>query len=279
VCVICADEMEKGVPVMGLCCGHSFHEPCIRRWLTRQHTCPTCRFELEVDDVKYLRSIGLCEEADALEKVEQARQARELQQQTAQRRRWVRSMRQGEPVHFGLVCSGCSSTPLVGECYRCTACDGFILCADCHAGRETRRLERVEGGENSDAHEEPSSEHPWEHEFAPMGMGMGGASGPIVGTGGVPQGPGGLLTVLLPAPSTTRSTSHSDQQVGEEEETPGEAALAAAEAAFVAVRSLALAPLTADSPRIPSPRHDHRSTAFDDARLNATGGGAHRRIG
>ncbi|CAE7264655.1 RDUF1, partial [Symbiodinium pilosum] len=128
-CVICAEDIvEYGTPVVTLNCQHVFHEDCIRRWLTRRHTCPTCRLELEVDDVRYLRSIGLKEEADALEKVKQERMAQEQQQQAAERRRWVESMRRGEPVHFGLVCGSCSVSPVVGDCYRCKDCEDFVLC-------------------------------------------------------------------------------------------------------------------------------------------------------
>lgn len=234
VCVICADEMvEVGVPVVILACHHVFHESCIRRWLTRRHTCPTCRFELEIDNVKYLRSIGLLDEADALEKVEQETQARELQKQAAARRRWVHSMRRGDPVHFGLVCSNCADTPLIGHCYRCTVCEGFVLCGDCHAAQQAN----------------PADGHPEDHAFAQFGgADSGGASG---SHGGVPREPGGQLTVLLPGP--TRHAPHDEPPTGNTEDTreaeaPGEAALAAAEAAFVAVRSLAFAPLAGAAP-------------------------------
>ena len=136
-CVICAEDIvENGTPVVTLNCQHHFHEDCIRRWLTRRHTCPTCRMELEVDDVRYLRSIGLKEEADALEKVKRERLALEQQQQAAERRRWVESMRRGEAVHFGLSCSSCAVSPMVGECFRCKECEDFVLCAECHKHRE-----------------------------------------------------------------------------------------------------------------------------------------------
>lgn len=223
-CVICAETMaEEGSPVLVLSCGHVFHEACIRRWLTRRHTCPTCRFELEVDNVKYLRSIGLAEEADALEKIEQEKQARELQKQAAARRRWVQSMRRGDPVHFGLVCGDCGETPLIGSCYRCTACEGYILCSECYAAQEAN----------------PSDRHPEDHTFVQFGA-PGGSTG-------VPHGPGGQLTVLLPAPSRPSQQEQLPSGGALEAEAPGEAALAAAEAAFVAVRSLAFAPLAGAS--------------------------------
>lgn len=226
LCVICSEDLiEADLAVVPLACGHVFHDLCIKRWLTRRHTCPTCRFEMEVDNVKYLRSIGLADEADALEKVEQEKQAKELQKQAAARRRWVQSMRRGDPVHFGLVCGHCADTPLIGQCFRCTTCEGYILCSVCKTAHEA----------------DPSlGRHVQDHSFVEFGMGAGSANGT---SGGVPHGPGGQLTVLLPAPARPAPIDTSPSSGQEAGDAPGEAALAAAEAAFVAVRSLALAPL------------------------------------
>lgn len=215
LCVICAEDIvECGTPVVTLGCQHVFHEDCIRRWLKKRHTCPTCRLELEVDDVKYLRSIGMKDEADALEKAENERLDRERQQQAAERRRWVDSMRRGDPVHFGLSCSSCSVSPLVGDCYRCSRCEDFVLCNECYKTREEC--------------------HDRTHEFTPFGA--------------MPHGPGepasgpGLLTVLVPPPARL---PHTDSAAAEGQ---GQAAMAAAEVAFAAVRSLALAPLAGGNP-------------------------------
>jgi len=215
VCVICAEDIvENGTPVVTLNCQHVFHEDCIRRWLTRRHTCPTCRLELEVDDVRYLRSIGLKEEADALEKVKQERIAQEQQQQAAERRRWVESMRRGEPVHFGLVCGSCAVSPVVGDCYRCKDCDDFVLCGECYKQRE-------------DWHS-PS------HNFVPFGVMP--SQGTSTGQGPSANSTGSLLTVLVP-PTAARAPVEAPP------ESQTDSATAAAEVAFAAVRSLALAPL------------------------------------
>jgi E3 ubiquitin-protein ligase synoviolin len=40
VCIICREEMDSGKK---LPCGHIFHFNCLRSWLERQQTCPTCR--------------------------------------------------------------------------------------------------------------------------------------------------------------------------------------------------------------------------------------------
>ncbi|XP_042446753.1 ERAD-associated E3 ubiquitin-protein ligase HRD1-like isoform X1 [Zingiber officinale] len=40
ICIICREEM---ITAKKLICGHLFHVHCLRSWLERQHTCPTCR--------------------------------------------------------------------------------------------------------------------------------------------------------------------------------------------------------------------------------------------
>ncbi|KAE8672046.1 ERAD-associated E3 ubiquitin-protein ligase HRD1 [Hibiscus syriacus] len=39
-CIICREEMTTAKKLV---CGHLFHVHCLRSWLERQHTCPTCR--------------------------------------------------------------------------------------------------------------------------------------------------------------------------------------------------------------------------------------------
>jgi E3 ubiquitin-protein ligase synoviolin len=39
-CIICREEMTSAKKLL---CGHLFHVHCLRSWLERQHTCPTCR--------------------------------------------------------------------------------------------------------------------------------------------------------------------------------------------------------------------------------------------
>ncbi|GAA0143804.1 ubiquitin-protein ligase [Lithospermum erythrorhizon] len=40
ICIICREEMTTAKKLI---CGHLFHVHCLRSWLERQHTCPTCR--------------------------------------------------------------------------------------------------------------------------------------------------------------------------------------------------------------------------------------------
>nr|GMD56567.1 ERAD-associated E3 ubiquitin-protein ligase HRD1B-like [Ipomoea batatas] len=42
-CIICREEMTTAKKLI---CGHLFHVHCLRSWLERQHTCPTCRAQV-----------------------------------------------------------------------------------------------------------------------------------------------------------------------------------------------------------------------------------------
>jgi len=46
VCIVCREEMTAGKK---LPCGHILHFHCLRSWLERQQTCPTCRASVFVD--------------------------------------------------------------------------------------------------------------------------------------------------------------------------------------------------------------------------------------
>jgi hypothetical protein len=39
-CSICQEKVEKGIKLF---CGHSFHSPCIKKWLQIKNSCPSCR--------------------------------------------------------------------------------------------------------------------------------------------------------------------------------------------------------------------------------------------
>jgi len=267
LCVICADNfIEVGTPIVTLNCGHSYHEGCIREWLTRQHTCPTCRLAFEVDDAKYLRSIGLIDEARAVEESDRLKQEKELAKQAADRKRWIDSMRKGEPVHFGLTCGDCAATPLVGDCYQCESCEGFFLCQECYAQREAAELASSGICSPDPARETPNNnpqrpgqtpasprsrigegrarvnsnmEHHADHIFLPFGS-------PTFLLSDNSSAAPGVLTVLVPA----RSHSADEDSYQDDDSSPDEddsTAWAAAEVAFAAVRSLALAPLATTS--------------------------------
>ena len=50
-CTICLDCFSHGEDVCVLDCkgGHTFHPPCIRKWLMSQSTCPVCRNHLQAN--------------------------------------------------------------------------------------------------------------------------------------------------------------------------------------------------------------------------------------
>ena len=42
VCAICLDELEKGMRVRELKCGHIYHGSCIEKWVVHKNNCPSC---------------------------------------------------------------------------------------------------------------------------------------------------------------------------------------------------------------------------------------------
>lgn len=45
-CSICQDDMKQGENVLRLSCCHIFHSECIMAWLSKNNSCPLCRFEM-----------------------------------------------------------------------------------------------------------------------------------------------------------------------------------------------------------------------------------------
>jgi len=45
-CAVCLQELVADELAVKLPCKHLFHEECVRTWLKKQHTCPTCRAPL-----------------------------------------------------------------------------------------------------------------------------------------------------------------------------------------------------------------------------------------
>lgn len=53
-CIICREEMTTAKKLL---CGHLFHVHCLRSWLERQHTCPTCRAQIIPPDNGHAASV------------------------------------------------------------------------------------------------------------------------------------------------------------------------------------------------------------------------------
>uniref|UniRef100_A0A6U7CNS5 RING-type domain-containing protein n=1 Tax=Haptolina brevifila TaxID=156173 RepID=A0A6U7CNS5_9EUKA len=49
-CAVCLQELVAEEMAVKLPCTHLFHEECVRTWLKKQHTCPTCRGPLPRKD-------------------------------------------------------------------------------------------------------------------------------------------------------------------------------------------------------------------------------------
>ena len=45
-CCICLDGDNEHSKFKTNCCNHIYHHNCLTNWLTRQHTCPSCRTQL-----------------------------------------------------------------------------------------------------------------------------------------------------------------------------------------------------------------------------------------
>jgi hypothetical protein len=60
ICVVCRNEMRPGQrSVKKLPCGHMFHSQCLRGWLERGQSCPTCIAPVDPDEYeRYLRERG-----------------------------------------------------------------------------------------------------------------------------------------------------------------------------------------------------------------------------
>lgn len=55
VCIICREEMTEG---KRLACGHIFHARCLRSWLERQQSCPTCRAQVMPAEPPAIQRVG-----------------------------------------------------------------------------------------------------------------------------------------------------------------------------------------------------------------------------
>jgi hypothetical protein len=52
-CGVCSDRLVDGVAVTRLPCGHEYHLYCVLPWLSKNCTCPECRYELETKNPRF----------------------------------------------------------------------------------------------------------------------------------------------------------------------------------------------------------------------------------
>lgn len=45
-CLICTENVEKGIRLEKCTCKMIYHEDCLQKWLTINHSCPTCRVKV-----------------------------------------------------------------------------------------------------------------------------------------------------------------------------------------------------------------------------------------
>ncbi|EOA36716.1 hypothetical protein CARUB_v10012348mg [Capsella rubella] len=58
-CAICLEEWCKGDVAAEMPCKHKFHSKCVEEWLGRHATCPMCRYEMPVEEVKREKKVGI----------------------------------------------------------------------------------------------------------------------------------------------------------------------------------------------------------------------------
>jgi hypothetical protein len=52
-CGVCCDRLVDGVVVTRLPCGHVYHLYCVLPWLSKNCTCPECRYEIETKNLRF----------------------------------------------------------------------------------------------------------------------------------------------------------------------------------------------------------------------------------
>lgn len=56
-CVVCLEALQANQPLIRPACLHQFHEPCLKEWLKRSPTCPTCKLQLATPNRKLLYTL------------------------------------------------------------------------------------------------------------------------------------------------------------------------------------------------------------------------------
>lgn len=70
-CVVCLENFENGCLLMGLPCGHVFHQNCIVMWLAGgRHCCPVCRWPSYKKKSSHMHNTSPCQMMSPLNHVQ-----------------------------------------------------------------------------------------------------------------------------------------------------------------------------------------------------------------
>lgn len=162
-CVICTssftDPLERIVYLQE--CKHVFHEDCIKTWFERKSTCPTCRTQYETDNVTYLNSIGLHEEAQRYQDITASAHSEDHLERLRDILR--NSLTNFSPSQDCEECEHCGTELFEGSaCFRCSDCTGRF-CTYCyelgfHTAHDLTHEFAYIPGESLDLREDDSGE-------------------------------------------------------------------------------------------------------------------------
>lgn len=143
-CAICTSDYVAGDTITHLPCSHTYHTQCIQPWFSAHHTCPICRAEMPSSGrpapAAPVRSPSVGGQEDGIADTACPTPAEFLAVASAFAARASTEpavgnniQRQAWEVHFGVRCSGCEMHPVLGNCFRCSTCDGADFCEACTA--------------------------------------------------------------------------------------------------------------------------------------------------
>ncbi|PRP89511.1 hypothetical protein PROFUN_00775 [Planoprotostelium fungivorum] len=104
-CLVCQENFVEEESVLELPCKHNFHKDCVTTWLEQHCTCPTCRYELPVDDKEYeverkKRMAGRGIDEEVLNGEEREEMEVEEENSREEKRRKIQELNRGDAVEM-----------------------------------------------------------------------------------------------------------------------------------------------------------------------------------